>query len=289
MVKLILIRHAESEENVKVKSFCKCVENIFQFQAPKLKDVWRSVKLAECNLDSKISLQGNRQISDVSIQMKQAKFWENEFTACVYSPLQRAVKTFEGIVPIEYHEKKCIKLECLREATPFEHVFRRSLYKRIETFHQWIQNSGFETIIVVGHSQYFKRMLNLKNLMRNCDVWETTIAYARENNASSYVFSEPLLLFRSNIANDHPLNNLLKIIFSKKNNNNNDSEHTSINDDLDNKDDEDKDINNNNNTEDQAMCRICQVFIYLFIIIIILLLLFFFSFFWVTFFKVLHN
>ena len=114
---------------------------------------------------------------------------------------------------------------------------------------------------------FLKSFRLLPNLMRNCDVWEAHITFANnENNAKSYVLSDPLLLFRSNISNDHPFNNLWNIIFTKKNPDVN-NQNSLINQDFEIKDeDNDDDDNNNNNTEDQPMCKICQVFLNLFIL-----------------------
>ena len=76
----------------------------------------------------------------------------------------------------------------LEEATPYEHVFSRTLLQRIERFKHWLAHCDEETIVVVGHSQYFKKMLGRASLMRNCDVWKVTVNCAardKEGNNST--------------------------------------------------------------------------------------------------------
>ena len=45
--------------------------------------------------------------------------------------------------------------------------------KRIDEFETWISNQdSHENIVIVGHSQFFKAMLNLDFKFNNCDVWK---------------------------------------------------------------------------------------------------------------------
>ena len=67
------------------------------------------------------------------------------------------------------------EMEDLREATPYEHVDSRSLMRRVENFERTLMSKEYDkyhTLVVCGHSQYFKKMLKMKMRMNNVDVWE---------------------------------------------------------------------------------------------------------------------
>ena len=104
------------------------------------------------------------------------QFWQKlnpDLIVC--SPLIRAKETCEGVLPMDRKGLNVTILPDLEEATPYEHVFSRTLLQRIERFKHWLAHCDEETIVVVGHSQYFKKMLGRASLMRNCDVWKVTV------------------------------------------------------------------------------------------------------------------
>ena len=98
---------------------------------------------------------------------------------------------------------RVVELECLRELTPYERAryggrLRRPLRKRIQQLQEWIvsqttttraasrQRQGSDqkqepqatptpertSIVLVGHSEYFRVLLNLTKKFQNCDVWK---------------------------------------------------------------------------------------------------------------------
>jgi len=72
------------------------------------------------------------------------------------------------------------ELASLKEVNPAEIVAdtvspwrkQKALDYRIQEFEDWIKSRPEDIIVVVGHSVYFKRMLNLPRAFDNCDVWE---------------------------------------------------------------------------------------------------------------------
>jgi len=94
----------------------------------------------------------------------------------VHSPLHRARDTCYGMLDLDGHEPE--SLEALKELTPWESFLRgrRQLNKRILEFEEWILDQETDSIVVVGHSEYFLYMLGLskENKFRNCDVWQAT-------------------------------------------------------------------------------------------------------------------
>eukprot|EP00587_Corethron_hystrix_P013716 CAMPEP_0113304546 /NCGR_PEP_ID=MMETSP0010_2-20120614/4526_1 /TAXON_ID=216773 ORGANISM="Corethron hystrix, Strain 308" /NCGR_SAMPLE_ID=MMETSP0010_2 /ASSEMBLY_ACC=CAM_ASM_000155 /LENGTH=155 /DNA_ID=CAMNT_0000158779 /DNA_START=189 /DNA_END=653 /DNA_ORIENTATION=+ /assembly_acc=CAM_ASM_000155 len=64
----------------------------------------------------------------------------------------------------------------LLEKTPSEWVIPgglQALDDRIQSFESWLASQdGHSSVAVVGHSQYFKRMLGLNVKFGNCEVWQ---------------------------------------------------------------------------------------------------------------------
>jgi broad specificity phosphatase PhoE len=95
-----------------------------------------------------------------------------------HSPLIRAKETCYGILDLnsDNDSPQLVELDCLSEVTPYETLLqgRLPLWKRINSLYKWIQNQEADTIALVGHSEYFKIMLGLKEKFKNCDVWKAT-------------------------------------------------------------------------------------------------------------------
>jgi hypothetical protein len=127
----------------------------------------------------------------------------------------------EGIskIPLESQasRSKVQVLDDLEEATIYEHVFSRTLLERIERFKKWLAQRDEETIVIVGHSQYFKKMLGLKTLMRNCDVWQCDFSSGFDGQTAissssirKYQWTNLTLLHRTLLADVHPYDKLTK-------------------------------------------------------------------------------
>jgi hypothetical protein len=76
--------------------------------------------------------------------------------------------------------------ECdlLLEKTPIEWTpvwGDAQLDKRISGFTKYVETGVKNVAVVVGHSQYFRRMLNQRDKFDNCDIWECVYTYDEED------------------------------------------------------------------------------------------------------------
>lgn len=76
--------------------------------------------------------------------------------------------------------------------------------RRIRGFEEWLQSTSYERVVIVGHSQLFKRMTRAKEYMRNCDVLE--LRYEMDMLTGEYRWSEPCRSYRTALSKGHPLN-----------------------------------------------------------------------------------
>lgn len=129
------------------------------------------------------------QINQVGDQLRADDFLMNKKVALVaHSPLLRARQTSEGMLgcvtgnstseqklspPVQRVEE----LTCLLEKTPSEWIPGNfgGFAKRIVEFEQWVCDQPEDSIAIVGHSQFFKAMLEMSYKFDNCDVWEITL------------------------------------------------------------------------------------------------------------------
>lgn len=202
---LYLIRHAESLENVAYKGARSVQASYAARKLPDPKDVGDSLKLAFRMfrpevMNAALSLVGEKQVTQLHTSLKMDHFWEKlkaqEAAAdrpllLTHSPLVRAKQTAYGALlgpqqmapdatAEDVSDVKIKELPSLREVNPIEIIGdaimpwkkKKTVDKRIEAFEEWLQSRPEETIVVVGHSVYFKRMLNLPKTFDNCDVWE---------------------------------------------------------------------------------------------------------------------
>ena len=66
-------------------------------------------------------------------------------------------------------------MDFLREESPSEILtFSKGLNERIEQFHDWLYQQQDETLFVVGHSRYFRRMTGMDRVIDNCSVLHCT-------------------------------------------------------------------------------------------------------------------
>lgn len=98
--------------------------------------------------------------------------------------------------PEQVAADRVVELEALREVNPMEIVMdalnifakEKTVDHRIKDLEQWIQEQDDDdAIVMVGHSVYFKRMLNLPDTFGNCDIWEAEydLGSAHEGDADS--------------------------------------------------------------------------------------------------------
>jgi broad specificity phosphatase PhoE len=245
---IVLIRHAQTEENIKTIQIYEGLVRIRNFQLPTWRQFSSLFTLSLFHLDSKVSILGSRQIIDMHMILKDDKFWDRQkFDLIVCSPLTRAQDTCNGILPIEREEMYVKIVDDLAEATPYEHVFDATLRIRIERFKKWLSEREEKNILIIGHSQYFKKMLELRTLMRNCDVWQADYS-KNDEGGIAYNWTNLVLLHRTELADMHPYD---KLISKNKENVENENENEKAQQ-------EDDEVYNDLN-EDEPTCRICQV------------------------------
>lgn len=188
------IRHAESEENRRIASLGNVFGNLKRFSLPASNDVMASLHLINipAQVDSSVSENGKAQIANMAEQLRAANFLETaQVELVVHSPLQRAQETSEGLLQCRAPDLKAVKrvevLDLLREKTPAEWIPGNyaSLRRRMDAFEDWLAEQPERVIAVVGHSQYFKAILNLTYKFGNCDVWKVQFDPSRRNETTT--------------------------------------------------------------------------------------------------------
>jgi len=80
------------------------------------------------------------------------------------------------------YEGRLVENEDLREKSVAEWLPGNGggLERRIRSFEKWLTRQPEERIVVVGHSQYFKKMLDWDCKFGNCDVWKMDLEWREE-------------------------------------------------------------------------------------------------------------
>jgi len=202
-----LIRHAESNENKRLASLERALNQITKLKLPLKDDVTNAFELLNFyqEQDSRVSSKGKKQIEQLSYKLKKDDFiLSKKIQLVAHSSLSRARQTCEGMLESvtqrdsssesnmeSYWEGKkakgverVVELDCLVEQSPFEWLpfNRHAFLKRIKEFESWLEEQPEERIAVVGHSLYFRAMLNLPYKFDNCDVWELTYTFITSDN-----------------------------------------------------------------------------------------------------------
>ena len=207
--RVVFIRHAQSEENVKFAALVEGVQRVGRLKLPRLSSVSAGFKLLRTDLNSSLSALGQRQVLDQALNLREARFLDDfDPQLFLVSPLDRAKDTLSGLLKSSdrFKTTEPVVLECLREATPLEHIVSSSLEKRISAFETFLLNSTATRIVVCGHSQHFKRMLKMSSMMRNVDVWSASLDSAMDSaGRAPAMWSNIKLEHRSLLSPPHPL------------------------------------------------------------------------------------
>lgn len=255
-IHVILVRHCESEENIKTQHLNEGLQRLRRLRPPTLQQTYQSFRLLQFDVDSKVSANGRRQLDDMAMTLRDVSFWENfPFGVCAYSPLQRAKETCLALIPSSLHDK-CVSLDLLREIEPYENLFPSILDKRITALQNWLMDQNQEAVVLVGHSRYFYRMLKAKHFMWNCDLWQTAFVFDPATRVGKWTTST--MVFRSPLAIAHPMEGIFAAL----------STETGENSDIGgrNRRRRTQQANNSNTTsssgtsdqDDEPQCRICQ-------------------------------
>lgn len=193
-----LIRHAESEENRRMASFSTVLSSVSRLSLPRSSDVRASLDLLniQAQVDSSVSTVGKAQIANVAQQLQAANFLATAaVTLVAHSPLQRAQETCEGLLQCRAPDCspspdiRVVSLDALREKTPAEWLpgNSTSLQRRLQAFQTWLTAQPESVVTIVGHSQYFRNLLNLSYKFGNCDVYKVQFDPMAFTDSSSAV------------------------------------------------------------------------------------------------------
>jgi broad specificity phosphatase PhoE len=160
---LYLIRHAESLQNVAVKRLTD------------QGDLSALLPIIRIGHDAALSELGESQLLPAQEFLKKNEWTprpgEGKPQLIVHSPLLRAKQTAMGLfngcdsIPI-------MELHCLVERTAFEYLYVTPLDTRISQANEWLRSRSEETIVIVGHGQFFRRWLGLAYTQNNVHVME---------------------------------------------------------------------------------------------------------------------
>lgn len=154
---IYLVRHAESEENVRVRAFDRAYSRLVGCQRPDITDVWSGLGLLSFDLDAPLSSEGERQLVDVKQQFQRSNFVHRSGVQLVAnSTRQRAIRTREalfGSSSLPVHE-----LEDMVERTPLELLTESSFAERVDRVRQWIADQPETCMALVGHGEFFRRL-----------------------------------------------------------------------------------------------------------------------------------
>jgi len=164
-------------------SLSKCLKTLGRCSLPSSADVKASTELlnVQAQVDSNVSDIGAKQIQQMGDKLKEVDFLETAgVTLVAHSPLLRARQTSLGMLgsmapdTMAGKVQRVIEVDLLSEKTPQEWtpMYFQQFLDRIYNFEQWLGEQPEDKVAIVGHSQYFKKMLNMDFKFGNCDVWK---------------------------------------------------------------------------------------------------------------------
>lgn len=207
---IYLIRHAESQENIMYNAGRRVLASLKGFKKPDRSDISRTASIPtnfmkQSVTDADLSDVGEQQTKKLKEYLTSSQILSSgSGGVVVHSPLKRAQRTAREMIPPSSAEENALsdnnprgrleflELDCLIEINPREQMRygRKRLDERISLFETWLCNACAETregdIVIVGHSQYFARMLKVPpKTFGNCDVWEMEYGGEEEENGGS--------------------------------------------------------------------------------------------------------
>lgn len=175
--RVYLVRHAESDENVKLGRLRKWFRAVTRLEKPAMDDLLVGASLLSDAswVDSQLSDGGRLQVAALCAQLREMDLLAQQGVELVmHSPLIRAKLTCTGVLASDPdNEYPLLEHAVVREKTVLEWVpgFTSQLDDRIAEFGKVLAAREETCILVVGHSQFFRRMLGHQDKMKNCDVW----------------------------------------------------------------------------------------------------------------------
>lgn len=140
-------------------------------------DVFKSIfHLLKFDVDSELSPLGTQQAQALFVLMNDSTTLKAlQPDAIIVSKLKRTRQTAQLLFP-DAPADVFIETELLNEASPLEYVAPASLHNRIRRFHDWLEITivAKKNVVIVGHCQYLKQMLQTNQRMKNCDICEAS-------------------------------------------------------------------------------------------------------------------
>jgi broad specificity phosphatase PhoE len=201
--RLVLVRHAESQNNVDKREAKRGLKALFI--APKKEDWQRLRRLASVPMNSALSPEGERMVDVQRDALERDDFLaRHQIELIVHSHLLRAKLTAQGlfgnlasghvgsktsVTPLVEHPllfEQNVKETLLDKTSLLGDVLKRTLHvssmeDRIKQVTAWLFARPETTILIVGHSAFFRSMLGpalvdgVAPHPDNCDVWYTQL------------------------------------------------------------------------------------------------------------------
>lgn len=234
-LRVFFIRHAQSEENVRLELLAQTwqharafrIKNVIENIPSLTAATWKVINtLHASEPEERLSLLGERQLQEMSLLLKEKKFWRTPFTEATEeavrdivfcSPFYRARRTCEVLCP-PYLLRYVEYLDCLAESSLLDDLlstssseqrvrhFEHMLGTRVSNIPQEAFDEGFN-VVVVGHCQFFRKVLKTDYYFRNGDVWSAQLVIAQDearDGALRYEWSDVILEQRGFLSTPHP-------------------------------------------------------------------------------------
>mmetsp|Transcript_22080 Transcript_22080/g.42894 ORF Transcript_22080/g.42894 Transcript_22080/m.42894 type:complete len:231 (+) Transcript_22080:62-754(+) len=174
---VLLVRHAESVENVRVRAAKATWRRIRGLRLPQASQIWETLKLLGLQHDADLSEKGTAMASDAKVRLESSGLMNKvRPDLVVHSTYIRAVKTYQLMLAPLTKTVPVVSSELLVERKLSEHVYAANGFRqRVANFERWLDARPEVNVVVVGHSQFFKQMLGVAcsvHKFDNCDVWE---------------------------------------------------------------------------------------------------------------------
>lgn len=194
--RIVFIRHGESPRNALLKLLVEVFLTWKSFLCREKLVELPYALLAAVSLSSLTKL-GCQQAAELRQHIEKTGLLSNtpNYTI-VHSTLLRARQT----ATIIFRDHAMTSLACLREISVMEEM-RGGTPKRLHDFEEWLRKSPHETIIMVGHCQYFRKLFHLGGHIYNCDMWSCDATIG----SSAIRYNNIHLLHRCMLSYAHPL------------------------------------------------------------------------------------
>lgn len=186
--KVIFIRHAESQNNVAKQDAAATWLACKTFTGwPSLKQIGSIASMITIPMNTDLSDAGEKMAGNLRHQMNQTDFISNHgVELIVHSPLIRAQRTCS--ILFEHTGVPIVENEFIFEKNISEHFRFADMNRRVTQFIEWLRARPECVIVVVGHSAFFRSLLQLKKdmKMKNCEV---CCSYLEPLSSSTYSIS----------------------------------------------------------------------------------------------------